>query len=423
MRDIIENNPKVYEDEPYVKELETKIEKVIFKENKCYVKLERTIFFPEEGGQYADTGTLQVLDDGSGNIFNVVNGMLLEGEVYEELDGAAVSRDNVICEGAPVLCKLDWDKRFSRMQNHTGEHILTGVIHNHYGFDNVGFHLSDDSPVTMDLNGVITLEEVRKMERIANEAVFKNLKVQAIYPEKSELGGIDYRSKKEIDAQVRLIRIGGEIGESEAGESVSGSSLRSDGALDMCACCAPHVDRTGEVGIIKVVSFENYKGGVRLGILCGRRAVDYLINLGEVVGNITGLMSSNINNVTENIENLQSEMAILKEKNAVLLADKIESVIGSIETNIVFFDFEVDAIGLKNAYNSMSEKHSGFVGVFVGNDSDGYRFNAGNKEGGSRELAVKMREVLDAKGGGSDEMIQGKVNAGRDKIREFFERI
>ena len=201
--------------------------------------LDRTAFFPEGGGQLADTGVLDGVP--------VLDAQERESLIYHLLE-------KPLEVGKTVEGKIDWEERFSKMQQHSGEHIVSGIVHALYGYDNVGFHMGADA-ITIDFNGPLTKEQLQDIEYRANQAVAWNLEVQVHYPTKEELANIKYRSKIEIEGQVRLVTVPGH---------------------DACACCAPHVKRTGEIGIIKLIGLQNYKGGVRVSMLCGFRALaDY----------------------------------------------------------------------------------------------------------------------------------------------------
>ena len=217
--------------------------------------LSRTAFFPEGGGQAADTGVIDGI-----RVYDVQE----KGEqIFHYLEGE-------LEEGKTVTGQIDWDKRFSRMQQHSGEHIVSGIVHARFGYDNVGFHLNDEL-CTLDLSGPLTKEELREVENAANEAVFANVPVQISYPSKEKLKTLDYRSKIEIDGQVRIVTIPG---------------------YDVCACCAPHVYFTGEIGLIKMVQSQNYKGGIRITMLCGRRALKDYQQKEESVKAIMGMYTA-----------------------------------------------------------------------------------------------------------------------------------
>lgn len=399
---------KIYEDYSYKKTNTTIVTSCEIVEGKHYITLKDTIFFPEEGGQYADTGWIRQLTEletadtsGKGKI-RLLDGQIKKGEIRYLVD-------KEIPAGTKVLCELDWEPRFMRMQQHTGEHILTGVIHNHFGYNNVGFHLSDDAPVTLDLDGVLTSEQIAEMELLANEVVYANLPVTASYPTKEELPSLSYRSKIEIEGQVRLITISDE-----------------KDPVDVCACCAPHVARTGEVGLIKVISAQNYKGGTRLNILCGKRAFLYYQEQARIMTRLSQTFSTSMDKVPNCVQSNLSELAELKFKVAELRQKGLESRILALEEGkhaCLFADADISGVTAKNCYNMLTARYEGYVGLFMGDDENGYRFQAGSASLDSRELMNLMKEQLDARGGGSKEMVQGKTSAGRDMIEALFGKL
>ena len=385
---------KLYETNSYCREHDTQVADAWEENGKHFVILEETIFFPEEGGQYADTGCF-ILEQG--DTVQVLDGKLQADKVVHEVDGE-------VKVGERVHCVLDWDKRYMRMQNHSGEHILTGAIHNRYGYDNVGFHLSDDGEVTMDMSGVLTPEQAMEMETVANELIYKNLPIVDLYPDKGTLAQMEYRSKIEIEGQVRLIQIGDK-----------------EEMHDLCACCAPHVARTGEVGLIRITSLTNYKGGVRIGILCGMRGFDYAREQSRMLGRVAGMLSTKPEQVFSIVENMKKETAALRQKVTELTDEIVRGKMDSLSEPILFLPEDVTAVTMKNAFNDMAEKFSGYTGVFVGTDETGYRYYAGSRDLDARELAAIMREKLGAKGGGNQDMIQGKVERTAEEIRGVFE--
>lgn len=385
------NMTKLYETKAYLTACDTVVTECVTEKDRIYVMLQETIFFPEEGGQHADTGYMEY----EGKRVRVLNGRLKQGMVHTEVD-------EEIPAGTKVHCVLDWEQRYMRMQQHTGEHILTGVIHNRYDFDNVGFHLSDDAPVTLDLNGTLTLEQVLEMETAANEVIYRNLSVTDSYPTKEELEGMTYRSKIEIDGQVRLITIGD---------------------VDVCACCAPHVARSGEVGLIKVVNVQNYKGGIRISMLSGKRALLYCREQQSILTTLAAALSTRPENVFSIVNNQKEEIAALRSRLSQLAEKTLMEEIRTLPDSAnacLFVSEDMSANAIKNGFNAMAARFSGYVGIFAGDDEHGYRYNAGSTAQDSRELAVKMREKLGAKGGGSREMVQGKTTAKRAEIEAFF---
>ena len=385
---------KLYEKQSYLSECEAVVTDCFTKDGFVYVRLDRTIFFPEEGGQYADLGELVYGDNTSVR--------LLGGEVTDKSGKDIIYRVESEVPVGEVKCILNWDLRYERMQNHSGEHVLTGTIHNEFGYDNVGFHLSDDGPVTLDMNGVLTWEEVMEMERKANEVIYNNLPITDSYPTGAELANLSYRSKIEIEGQVRLITIGDR-----------------DNPIDVCACCAPHVKTTGEIGIIKVISMVNWKGGVRISMLAGRRALRYINDRFDIIRSVTERLTTSFDNVPDIIDGYKKERGESKaviNKTYVSLAEKICSASGS---PFVFFDSDCPMSAMKNILSTLINMTDGYAGVFVGEDGS-YRYMIGSKDKDSRIVASLLKEKLDARGGGKSDSVQGQVASCKEDIEKVL---
>ena len=385
---------KLYEKQSYLRECEAVVTDCFTKDGFVYVRLDRTIFFPEEGGQYADLGELVYGDNTSVG--------LLGGEVTDKSGKDIIYRVESEVPVGEVKCILNWDLRYERMQNHSGEHVLTGTIHNEFGYDNVGFHLSDDGPVTLDMNGVLTWEEVMEMERKANEVIYNNLPITDSYPTGAELANLSYRSKIEIEGQVRLITIGDR-----------------DNPIDVCACCAPHVKTTGEIGIIKVISMVNWKGGVRISMLAGRRALRYINDRFDIIRSVTERLTTSFDNVPDIIDGYKKEIGESKaliNKTYVSLAEKICSASGS---PFVFFDSDCPMSAMKNILSTLINMTDGYAGVFVGEDGS-YRYMIGSKDKDSRIVASLLKEKLDARGGGKSDSVQGQVASCKEDIEKVL---
>ena len=247
-------------------------------------KLDRTAFFPEGGGQYADTGTLDEMQ--------VCDVQEKDGRIFHIMEDKSEQIPEYFTVGRSVSGRINWEERFMKMQQHTGEHIVSGLVHARFGYNNVGFHLGSED-CTMDFNGIITKEELQEIEREANRAVWKNLPVEVLYPSEEELASMEYRSKIEIEGQVRIVVIPG---------------------YDVCACCAPHVKYTGEVGVIKLTNVQRYKGGVRVTMLCGVRALlDYEEKQREVQS-VSAMLCARENEIAEAVEHLRKECGDLKQE-------------------------------------------------------------------------------------------------------------
>ena len=401
---------KLNETESYLKELKTKITECSREGDSVYIKLQETIFFPEEGGQYSDTGEIILTGNGSPQEdrppIHILKGELLGSPTEGETDIRYLV-DGELEEGTEVLLRLDWQKRFIRMQNHSGEHILSGLIHDRYGLDNVGFHLSDDEPVTLAFNGILSDAQVSGIENLANEVIYENLPITDSYPSKEELEALSYRSKLDIKAQVRLITVG-----------------EKDRIIDVCACCAPHVSKTGAIGLIKIISAIKYKGGTQLSILCGKRAYDYINRNLEALDKTCRVFSTNSSDLPLIAGKMKDENVLLNTRIAVLTEERIiDDIKTGVYENLVFTDMELTAVNMKNIYNALTGLKDGWCGIFAGNDEKGYRYYAGGKNLDARLLADEMKKYLDAKGGGSAEMIQGKTSATKDRLENFFREL
>ncbi len=348
--------------------------------------LDRTLFFPEEGGQSPDKGTINGIEVVDVQISNDI----VEHYITTPID-----------EGTQITATIDWNHRFSNMQQHSAEHIFSGIVHREYGFKNVGFHLSDNI-VTMDFDGVLTAEQIEDIEWKVNQAIAENIEIDARYPEQEELAKLQYRSKIEIDGPVRIVTIPG---------------------YDVCACCAPHVKRTGEIGILKVMTVQNYKGGVRVSILCGFRALKAFREKNKVVSSLMNCLSTGqetlferVSQLKEGNQELKIQIGILKQE---AMLGKIE-IIPSQQKHVILFEEELDTAIVRNVVNALVEKHDGNCAVFTGNDTTGYRFILGSKTMDCRETAASLRMRFGAKCGGSQMMIQGSVEADRETILQLL---
>jgi len=394
---------KLYEKQSKLKECEATVVDCYVNNGEVYIKLDESIFFPEEGGQYADTGVLEYCDSADASVVHSVR--LLDGQIENNEIIYQVSDEIPI--KTKILCKLDWNKRFDRMQNHSGEHILSGLINREYGYNNVGFHLSDDDMVTLVVDGALTREQVAELESKVNAVIYQNYPITDTYPTKEELANISYRSKIEIDGQVRLITIGNEIQ-----------------TIDICACCAPHVARTGEIGILKVTGVMKVKGNTQISILCGRRALEYINHNLDTLSQLANAFTTHADNVPGIVDNLKNENIELKSQ----LSDYkekviIEDIISNPDNRCIFTKEQLSAQNMKNIFNTLIQHCAGYVGIFAGTDDAGYRYYAGGKGLDARELAKVMRENLGTKGGGSEEMIQGKAESTREAILQFWKQL
>ena len=352
-------------------------------QTKAYrVVLDQTLFFPEEGGQTPDQGTIddaQVVD------------VQIKGDIIVHYV------DRELLPGTKVCGEIDWKHRFSNMQQHSAEHIFSGLAYKKYGYQNVGFHLSDQI-VTMDFNGAFTPEQLKEMEWEVNAAIAANVEVLTGYPSKEELDALEYRSKKELAGDIRIVEVKG---------------------YDICACCAPHVSRTGEIGGFKIQTAQNYKGGMRISFLSGFRALEEYRRKAEIITELSGIMTTNQDNLAEHVTKLKAQVQSLKAQlsnvKQQMMEEKIKEI-PSTQKDVIFFEQDLESPVMRSVVNKLMETHEGICGVFVGDGENGYNYIVGSKTEDCCKVAAKMREVLNARGGGKPQMIQGSVVAKEEEI-------
>ena len=355
---------------------------------KTAVLLDRTAFFPEGGGQAADRGMLHAIP-----VTDVQN---VEGEPWHFVE--APIRPGTVVEGI-----LDQPLRWVRMQNHTGEHIVSGLIHRRYGYDNVGFHLGD-GVVTMDYNGVLSREQLDEIEDAANEEIWRNLAVQISFPDAGELSSMDYRSKLELTENVRIVTV----------EDV-----------DVCACCAPHVTRTGEIGVIRLTDVMHYKGGVRVWMLCGAWAMKNYRRCSQDLLAISQMFSVGPEQARGAVEKIHRELltarADLGEARQKWIAERLASMT-HVDGHRLLFEDALDAVSQRMLADGGADRSEGICGVFCPAES-GYRYVLVSRKLPLRELARAFHTVCHGRGGGTDRMLQGTVSSDRGQIEAFFDEV
>ena len=349
------------------------------------VVLDRTCFYPEGGGQPGDTGFLSGV--------RVTDTHERGGEIVHFCE-------QPLSEGQSVEGRIDYARRFEFMQLHSGEHILSGVIHRRFGYENVGFHMGADF-VTIDFSGMLTQEDLSAVEAEANEWVWKNVPIEITYPDAEALKTIPYRSKKELTGQVRIVTIPG---------------------VDICACCGTHVSSTGEIGLIKIFSCVKFHDGVRLEILCGRRALAYLSEIAEQNRRVSGLLSAKPLETAAAVRRLLDAEAAQKQRAAGLeetvFAQKAQALAGA--GNVLLFEPAMNPDSLRRLTDLVMTACGGRAAVFAGSDADGYKYAVGEQDGDLRQLVKELNAQLHGRGGGKPFFAQGSVQAGRAGIEVFF---
>ena len=349
------------------------------------VVLDATAFYPEGGGQAADTGTLNgiaVLDtrERGETVVHLCQGPLEVGSLVEGV--------------------IHWENRFHRMQQHSGEHIVSGIINRRYGYHNVGFHMGSDI-ITIDFDGVIPAEELASIEAEANSAVWQNLAVKCWYPSEEELPNVFYRTKRALPWPVRIVQVPG---------------------FDSCACCGTHVKATGEIGLIKLFTVMGFRGGTRMEMSCGNSALKLLNEAYEQNRQVSQAFSAKINETGAAARRMNEVEAQLKYQ-IVGLQKKIFSAVAEGYTgkgNVVHFEETLDNTAVRDLADAIADTCGGTAAVFSGSDESGYAFCLVTREGDLRQLGKDMTKALNGRGGGKPAFQQGRVQAKKAEIEAFF---
>ena len=349
------------------------------------VVLEATAFYPEGGGQACDLGTLggvRVLDvrEKGETVVHLCDGPLPVGETVE---------------GA-----IDYERRFDLMQQHSGEHIVSGIVHEWFGYHNVGFHMGADL-VTIDFDGPIPAADLARIELEANRAVWANRALHIWYPSEEELPTVGYRSKRALPWPVRVVEVPG---------------------YDKCACCGTHVAMTGEIGIIKLFSCVKFHEGVRIEMACGGRALRYLTAAYEQNRQVSQAFSAKILETGEAARRMNEQLAAEKFRAAGLQKQVFASVAEGCRDagNILRFENDLAPAQVRELCDTIGQVCGGMAAVFSGSDEAGYSYCLMERGGDLRSFNKAMTAALNGRGGGKPEYQQGSVKADRTAIEAFF---
>lgn len=375
---------KLYYEDAYLRRFRAVVLSCEEEKGRFRVTLDQSAFFPEEGGQAADPGTLggvEVLDvrEKEGVLFHYTDGPLPVGEAVEG--------------------EILWPERFRKMQNHSGEHILSGVVFRRHGFENTGFHLSSDG-FTLDFSQELSREELAAIEWEANEAVWANRPVTARFPAPEELKTMAYRSKLELTENVRIVTIEG---------------------VDNCACCAPHVSSTGQIGLIKLYEAMRHRGGMRIWAKCGADALRDTRARCAADGAVSSLLSVPQKDIARGVEKLLEERDSLKEELARARQGLVEAQLAALvptEGDLLLFG-EADMDSLRALVNGAMALCGGVCAAFGGSEGD-FRFVAGSRSRNCRDWLAGAKEPLSLRGGGRPEMVSGSCGASRERLEAFF---
>lgn len=379
---------RLYYEDAYRREFTAQVLDCIPKpDGSFWVELDCTCFYPEGGGQPGDTGLLgevAVRDtrEKDGRLFHVAGQPLTAGQT--------------------VQGRIDWARRFMLMQHHTAEHIVSGLMHKRHKRNNVGFHMGG-AMVTMDFDGPLAPDDIAAVELAANRVVFENIPIEVSYPAPDALAKMEYRSKKALEGQVRIVTVPG---------------------ADRCACCGTHLARTGEIGLIKLVQPQHYKGGIRVGLLCGLQALaDHREKEAQVTA-VSRLLSAKPAEAAQAVQRLHDEAEQLR---GALAAAKtalfdVQAAAAPCDGHpLVWLRSELSPNDLRLLVTALAAHRPGLCAVFAGEGgAQGYRYALAQQGQDARALATAMHQALGGKGGGKPALTQGNVTAGLPEIAAYF---
>ena len=317
-------------------------------------------------------------------------------------DGKVVHyTDAPLQEGTEVHGVIDWERRFDLMQNHTGEHIVSGLIHNNFRYDNVGFHMGD--VIQIDFNGPLNGEQIADIELQANMVIQNNTPVESLFPDAQQLEEMDYRSKKELEGTVRIVRIAG---------------------ADVCACCGTHVKTAGEIGVIKILGFIKHKDGVRIEMISGMRAFRDIQQIGEQNHAISVALSAEPLKTAASVIQMQNALGQkegeIRRITGILLEYKLKEY-ASHEGAVIDFEENLDRISIRKFGNDLADLCG--TAAVLSKAQDGWNYFIVSRDKNLRDLVKEMNTALEGRGGGAKEMIQGSFKADQETIKEVLEDI
>ena len=379
---------KLYYEDCHLSVFPARVLACVKSEKGYLITLDQTAFYPEGGGQPCDLGTL-----GGVPVLDVQE----QGENVVHLCAQPLE------PGAQVEGVLDYERRFDLMQQHSGEHIVSGVIHRKYGYHNVGFHMGSDV-ITIDFDGMIPADALPVIEAEVNAAVWKNLPLHIWYPSEAELPTVGYRTKRALPWPVRIVEVPG---------------------YDKCACCGVHVAATGEIGLVKIFSCVKFHQGVRLEMACGKRALDYLSAVYEENRQVSQAFSAKILETGAAARRMNETLAAEKYRSTGLQKRIFTQIAGGYTDagNVLHFEEDVDPVGVRELADGIAGVCGGCAAVFSGTEERGYSFCLAARQGDLRELGKQMTQALKGRGGGKPGMIQGSVSASGGEIQAFFRQV
>ena len=349
------------------------------------VTLDATAFYPEGGGQPWDTGTL-----GEANVLSVKE---REEQIIHLCDKSLSVGDTV--EGI-----VNWDRRLDHMQQHSGEHMVSGVIYRRYGYHNVGFHMGA-GVVTIDFDGPVPAEDLQEIEKTVNAGIWENLPVKCWYPPEKELQNVPYRRKKDLPWPVRIVEFPG---------------------FDICACCGTQVQYTGEIGLVKLLSCVKFHEGVRIEMVCGKRAVKLLSDTYEQNRQVSQTFSAKIGETGQAARRMNEALTAEKFRAAGLEKRLFSYIAQGYAGKKLALHFEESLPPAAN--RELCDKIADFAAVAValsGNDEIGYSICIISRAEDAKAIGTEAAKVLNGRGGGKREAFQGNIRALRREIEAYFQ--
>ena len=385
---------KLYEQDPFLVKFETGVVSCVKGKKGFDIILDRTAFYPEGGGQPYDTGRLEI--SGTQDKVKVLEVHSREGEIVHTCN-------HPLEPGMAVTGVIDWDRRFDLMQQHSGEHIVSGLAHALWGCENVGFHMGAEV-VTIDFDRPLTQEQFATLEKTANWHLWQvNLPVNITYPSPEELERIQYRSKKELTGRVRIVEFPG---------------------ADCCACCGTHVNYPAQVGLVKLLSMEKFREGVRIQLVCGGRAFRYLNRTWNQNAQVSRFLSAKPFETAGAVERLLEENTSLKSRLLTLEESRFADLAGQYAGagDVALFEDGLSPDALRRLCDAVLHACGGRCACFSGTDGWGYKYAIGQAGGDLRGFVKELNQALRGRGGGKPDFVQGSVQAGRTDIETFFQR-
>ncbi len=379
---------KLYYTDSYISNFNAELIGIKTINNKTALILDKTAFFPEGGGQSADSGFI-----GNAFIYDVFE---KDGTVYHLTE----SEEELPPVGSDVPCRIDFEKRFARMQAHSGEHIVSGIAHSLYGAENVGFHM-DDTLMTVDFSLPLTKEQLRIIEEKSNQCIYKNYRINTFIISAEKATEYNYRSKIEFTGDVRLVEISN---------------------TDLCACCAPHVKSTGEIGIIKILSSVSHRGGVRVTLVCGQTAFDDYCRKHNSTMSISAQLCAKHEETAEAVAQLIDANTNMKYNFSVRQKNLLEIIARSITPGNMIFEFydNLTMDDIREICNFAKEKSEKLCIILSGNDESGYTYCISSDLPELASVVKQFNTACNGSGGGRGNMLQGKTKASKELIYNFF---